>query len=100
MGGDFNLIRNNKERNQGQGDPRLMSLFNNFIGEFHLREIFVSGVKFTWSNKQLHPTLIKLDRILATLGWDLHFPTCFAWYMARVGSDHSPLVLDTGGAKG
>jgi hypothetical protein len=50
--GDFNLIRNNKERNQGQGDPNLMRLFNNFIGDLHLREIFVSGVKFTWSNKQ------------------------------------------------
>lgn len=39
MGGDFNLIRNNKERNQGQGDPRLMDLFNNFIGDLQLREI-------------------------------------------------------------
>lgn len=55
MGGDFNLIRNNKERNQGQGDPRLMELFNDFIGKFHLREIFVSGAKFTWSNKQKEP---------------------------------------------
>jgi hypothetical protein len=33
MGGDFNLIRNNNERNQGQGDPRLMTLFNDFIGD-------------------------------------------------------------------
>lgn len=73
-----------------------MSLFNNFIGELHLREIFVSGVKFTWSNKQRSPTLIKLDRILASSGWDLHFSTCFAWSKARVGSDHSPLILDTG----
>lgn len=43
MGGDLNLIRNNKERNQGQGDPKLMELFNNFIGDLHLREIHVSG---------------------------------------------------------
>lgn len=33
MGGDFNLIRNNKERNQGKGDPNLMQCFNNFIGD-------------------------------------------------------------------
>lgn len=32
MGGDFNLIRNNKERNQGLGDQMLMNLFNGFIG--------------------------------------------------------------------
>jgi hypothetical protein len=51
MGGDFNLIRNNKDRNQGQGDPRLMNLFNDFIGSYQLKDIFVNGVKYTWSNK-------------------------------------------------
>jgi len=96
MGGDFNLIRNNRERNQGRGDPRLMELFNDFIGELHLREIHVSGSKFTWSNKQRNPTMIKLDRILATTCWDAHFSSSFAWSKARVGSDHSPLMLDTG----
>ena len=96
MGGDFNLIRNNKERNQGHGDPRLMGLFNNFIRDLQLREIHVSGVKFTWSNKQQNPTLVKLDRILATTCWDIHFSSAFAWSKARVGSDHSPLVLGTG----
>ena len=70
MGGDFNLIRNNKERNHGAGDPRLMELFNDFIGRFQLREIFCSGNKFTWSNKQRNPTLIKLDRILVTTSWE------------------------------
>lgn len=34
LGGDFNLIRNNNERNQGVGDQRLMDLFNGFIGQF------------------------------------------------------------------
>lgn len=73
-----------------------MQLFNNFIGDSHLREIFVSRVKFTWSNKQRNPTLVKLDRILATSCWDTHFKACFAWSKARVGSDHSPIILDYG----
>jgi hypothetical protein len=72
-----------------------MELFNNFIGDLQLREIFVSGVKFTWSNKQHHPMLIKLDRILATSCWDIHYSACFAWSKARVGFFHSPLVLDS-----
>jgi hypothetical protein len=96
MGGDFNLVRNNKDRNQGQGDPRLMNLFNEFIGTYQLRDIFVSGVKYTWSNKQRNPTLIKLDRILASSSWDLNYSRSFAWSKARIGSDHSPLILDTG----
>lgn len=96
MGGDFNLIRSDKDRNRGQGDPKLMELFNNFIGDLQLREIHVNGVKFTWSNKQQDPLLIKLDRILALTCWDSHFGSSFAWAKARVGSDHSPLILDTG----
>jgi hypothetical protein len=96
MGGDFNLIRSNKDRNKGQGDPKLMDIFNNFIGCFHLREIFVSRVKFTWSNKQKNPTLVKLDRILATTSWDSNYHHSFAWSKAGIGSDHSPLIIDTG----
>jgi hypothetical protein len=94
--GDFNLIRSDKDRNQGHGDPKLMEIFNNFIGSFHFREIFISGVKYTWSNKQKNPTLVKLDRILVSASWDLNYSNSFAWSKARIGSDHSPLVLDTG----
>lgn len=73
-----------------------MELFNDFIGEAQLREIYVSGSKFTWSKKQRYPTLVKLDRILCTVSWETHYPTCFAWAKARIGSDHNPLILDFG----
>ena len=96
MVGDFNLIRNNKERNQGVDDQRLKDLFNGFIGQFYLREIFVSGTRFTWSNKQQNPTLVKLNRILASTSWEMFYPTCFAWAKTRIGSDHCPLILNTG----
>ena len=96
MGGDFNLIRSNRDRNQGQGDQRLMDLFNEFIGKFHLREIFTSGSRFTWSNKQKTPIMVKLDRILASEEWESKFPTCFSWTKARIGSDHCPIILNSG----
>ena len=95
MGGDLNLIRNNKERNHGLGDQRLMNLFNSFIGQFQLRKKFCSGTRFTWSNKQQYPTLIKLDMILVSTNWEMFYPTCFAWAKSRIGSDHSPLFLNT-----
>jgi len=66
------------------------------LGLFTLGKFFVSGVKFTWSNKQKNPTLVKLDRILATTSWDLNYSHSFAWSTARVGSDHSLLIIDTG----
>lgn len=90
------MIRCDNDRNKGQGDPRLMQLFNNFIGDFTLTEICVSSAKFTWSNKQKDPTLIKLDRFLVTSQWELHFSRCFAWSKARIRSDHCPLILNTG----
>lgn len=96
MGGGFNLSRKNNDRNRGQGDPELMELFNTFIGNFQLREIFISGAKFTWGNKQRNPTLFKLDRILVSNSWDLKYPFCFAWSKARIGSDHSPILIDSG----
>lgn len=59
-----------------------MELFNNFIGAFSLRDIFVSGMRFTRSNKQKIPTLIKLDRILSTVEWEGQYSKCFAWAKA------------------
>lgn len=47
MGGDFNLIRSNRDRNRGQGDQNLMDLSNAFIGQFQLREVFISGSRYT-----------------------------------------------------
>jgi hypothetical protein len=74
----------------------LLDLFNNFIGQFQLREIFISGTRFTWSNKQKDPTLIKLDRILVYKSWEVKYTTCHAWSKARVVSDHCPITLNTG----
>jgi len=70
-----------------------MSMFNDFIGKFQLKELFISGAKFTWSNKQKHPILVKLDKMLVTYEWEDRFPKCFAWSKAWVGLDHCPLVL-------
>ena len=84
------MIRSDSDKNTGHGDPKLMELFNNFIGNCLLREIFVSGMRFTWSNKQKIPTLIKLDRILVTVEWELQYTKCFAWAKARLGFDHCP----------
>lgn len=70
--------------------------FNDFIGKFQLRELLTSGPRYTWSNKQKDPLLVKLDRILATERWELQYPTCFSWAKARIGSDHFPILLNSG----
>lgn len=47
LGGDFNLIKNHKNRNKPGGDIREMNLFNEMISDLDLIDIPFSG---TWSN--------------------------------------------------
>jgi hypothetical protein len=86
--GDFNLIRFTKDKNNSNLDQALMDKFNMFIDLFQLQEIRRSGVKFTWTNKQINLVMINLDRILVSTEWEAKFPKCFAWCKTRVGSDH------------
>lgn len=54
------------------------------------------GGGFTWSNRQAVPILSNLDRILVTTYWEDKFPLTTLTSLTRVGSDHTPLLLDMG----
>jgi hypothetical protein len=95
-GGDFNLIRNEGEKNSDNVNYTLMDLFNNFIGNHQIREVRRAGPKYAWTNKQLNPIMVNLDRFLISTDWEERFPLCMAWSLTRVGSDHSPIILDSG----
>lgn len=96
MGGDFNLIRETKDKSSHQGDNKLMELFNSFIEKNNLREIRRCGARFTWTNKQLNPIQSNIDRVLCSTEWEQMFPLCTVGSLTRVGSDHWPLVLEDG----
>jgi hypothetical protein len=40
--------------------------------------------------------MVNLDRVFFSLGWDEKFPLSMSWYLTRVGSDHSPVIVDNG----
>lgn len=40
--------------------------------------------------------MVALDRFFISPEWEERFPLCVAWSLTRVGSDHSPIVLDSG----
>ena len=63
IGGDFNIIRYSKEKNNMDG---VHTSFHSLIHFYELRELNMNGGMFTWSNNQDAPTLVKLDRILVT----------------------------------
>jgi hypothetical protein len=98
IGGDFNIIRF-PLKNRNFCPNRFSSIFNTFINVSELREIYISGDGYTWSNNQELPTLEKLDRILVTKKWEILFPTAHVYKMPRIMSDHNPLILSTQNAQ-
>jgi hypothetical protein len=74
VGGDFNIIRHSGEKNKKIVHSHSIDIFNSVIHTLGLREIFMHGGRFTWSNKQASPTLEKLDRFLMSPDWEDMFP--------------------------
>jgi hypothetical protein len=70
-----------------------MGRFRRRINDLALKEIQLHGRKFTWSNGQGNPTLLKLDRALYSVDWEALFPDCLLQSSATLESDHCPLIL-------
>jgi exonuclease III len=96
VGGDFNLIRGPLDKNNDNINWPRVHRFNDFIANLALREIHRVGARYTWSNKQANPVRCVLDRVLMTLEWEALIPLCSLTAETMIGSDHSPLILDSG----
>jgi mannosylglycoprotein endo-beta-mannosidase len=96
MGGDFNLIRAAHDKNNDRINWSRMDLFNEHIAAWGLREIPRTGARYTWTNKQLNPVRCVLDRVFISPELELHFPLCAVAAETSLGSDHTPLVFDSG----
>ena len=93
IAGDFNLIYKDEDKNNANFNKAMMGRFRRFINDLALKEIPLHGRKFTWSNQQVFPTLVKLDRVLCTVDWEDRFPNCLLQSLASDDSDHCPLLL-------
>jgi endonuclease/exonuclease/phosphatase family metal-dependent hydrolase len=96
IGGDFNIIRNSSEKNNDRFEERWSFLFNAVIDSLDLREIEMSGRKFTWANSRRVPTFERLDRVLVSTDWEQNFPLATVEALNREISDHTPLLLSLG----
>lgn len=93
IGGNFNILHHCGEKNKCFIRTRHIDRFNSVINSSNLREIFMSGGLYTWTNKQSHPTLEKLDRILMSPDWKDLYPLVTIQGLVRIVSDHNPLLL-------
>ena len=93
VAGDFNLIYRDEDKNNANYNRAMMGRFRRFINDLALKEIPLHGRKYTWSNQQNSPTLVKLDRVLCSVDWEEKFPNSLLQSMASDDSDHCPLLL-------
>jgi exonuclease III len=96
VGGDFNIIRKREEKNNNNFKVHWPFVFNAIIEHLNLREIALSGRQYTWANRRETPTFEKLDRVLASISWEQKFPLATVRALTRTGSDHSPILIDSG----
>ena len=64
--GDFNLIRRDDDKNTGKSIGAMMGKFRRLTNDLALKEIYLTGRHYTWSNEQSPPALMHLDRVLCT----------------------------------
>ncbi|KAG2590773.1 hypothetical protein PVAP13_5NG412800, partial [Panicum virgatum] len=91
--GDFNLVRFPSEKNKPMVVGRFTNCFNAIISAYELIDIHMTNGKYTWSNNQSDPTLVRLDRFLVSKDWEVYFLETIISRLPREVSDHNPLIL-------
>jgi hypothetical protein len=70
-----------------------MLQFNDIIRSQSLVDLPLQGARFTWSNMQADPLLVKLDWFLTSNNWTSDFPNTAVKALPRPVSDHIPCVI-------
>ncbi|KAL7218082.1 hypothetical protein ACSBR2_011370 [Camellia fascicularis] len=92
LGGDFNKIRHMGERVGCSRRDRGMKHLNEFIEAYELNDLPLYGRKYTWCNNQDAQKWSRIDRVLLSPEWLIHF-NMKLWGLPRLISDHCPLLL-------
>ncbi|CAL1401386.1 unnamed protein product [Linum trigynum] len=88
--GDFNSILRPADRMGGAGyQEARVQQFRSCVNVFQLHEVGFVGPSFTWRRWNLSQ---RLDRALCNRQWLLKFPDVTTKHLARVGSDHRPIL--------
>ncbi|XP_073355350.1 uncharacterized protein [Aegilops tauschii subsp. strangulata] len=93
--GDFNMILRAAEKSNNNLNRTMMNRFRQFVDDQELKEMYMHGQKFTWSNERTVPTLTKIDRVLISVDWELENPSYLLQALSTRVSDHAPLHLST-----
>lgn len=71
-----------------------MSRYRSMLNRLELKEVYLNGRRYTWSNERQLATLEKIDHVLSTNDWDDLHPSRFLGAVGSAISDHCPLFLE------
>ena len=91
--GDFNMILHASEKNNNNLDRANMNRFREFVSGLELKDVYMHGRLFTWSNERRTPTMSRLDRALVSIDWELTYPDALLQTLSSSVSDHAPIHL-------
>lgn len=90
--GDFNLIYREEDKNNGDLNRRMMRRFRRLLNDLALKEVYLNGRRYTWSNEQSPPTRVHLDRVLCTTDWEEAHGECHLRCLASIVSTITRLL--------
>ncbi|TYJ37050.1 hypothetical protein E1A91_A05G349500v1, partial [Gossypium mustelinum] len=102
MGGDFNAILNNSEKEGGRRKPRtLMDDFCDVLEELSLTDVKTPNGWFTWTNNREGTRLVKerLDRFVISDEFMEKMSFLTSQIVRQSKSDHEAIFLDMYGSK-
>ena len=96
IGGDFNLVRFQSDKSNGNIDHKWSDKFNEWVEIWSLLEVKLSNRKFTWGNNQSNLIMSNIDRVFCNVEFDQIFPLASISSLPRLGSDHTPILWESG----
>lgn len=61
--GDFNLLVNHNDKSNDGVNRRMLSSFRSKLNTLELKELYLNGRRYTWSNERTRATLEKIDHV-------------------------------------
>lgn len=72
----------------------MITHFRTKLNRMELKEVYLTGRRYTWSKERKVATLEKIDHVFSMVSWEELYPSCFLTALGTVVSDHCPLFLD------
>ncbi|XP_073354986.1 uncharacterized protein [Aegilops tauschii subsp. strangulata] len=92
--GDFNLLVNPEDKSNGLINMRMMAWFRKRLNMLELKELYLNGRWYTWSNERARATMEKIDHVFCTNSWEDLYPNNLLMALSTVVSDHNPMLLN------